>query len=141
MRSEPTEHLRALLEVEDDGVDRKGRFDDALFVFALYVAFIAARRHCPLPRAEGMLHGVLSGLPSPEADHARTEIAERFDEYLSHTQSTDAANEVGTLVALACRDLYGTDEPDFVLLGTVRLWVMSHLKIFEQFIVQAGLTA
>jgi hypothetical protein len=133
--SGPTIHLRELLSEEGIPPEKRDTFNDTLFLFALFVAFIAARRKYRLPIAEKILHGALSPFVSKCSEPEARAIQAQLDRYHYLCRSSENRGaELAALTYCACVDLYDDEARDPLLIMPVTTWITSYLKMFDDFL-------
>ena len=137
-----TKHLRELLAEEGVPPERRDTFDDTLCLFALFVAFVAARRRYPLPVAEKILAGALNPILSRCNEQAARALENRFDRYHHLCLSSEnRGKELAALTYCACIDLYGDEARDPLLMMPVTMWITSYLKVFDDFLSKLNITS
>lgn len=135
LSSGPTGHLRELLSSDGVPPQKRDTFDDSLFLFALFVAFVAARRKYPLPIAENILSGALAPVLSKCSESERRAVQARLDGYHHICRSSESRGaELAALTYCACVDLYDDEARDPQLMMPVTMWITSHLKVFDEFL-------
>src|SRR5256885_2274440 len=81
MTTAPSNSLRDLLSTEGVPAEKRETFDNSLFLLALYVAFVAARRKYPIHVADTILSGALDPILSKCSNSERQAVRDRLDRY------------------------------------------------------------
>jgi hypothetical protein len=141
LSSTSTRSLRELLSEEGAPVHKRDTFDHNLFVFALFLAFIAVRRKYPAATAEKVLAGALKPLLATCGEQEAGVVRARLDRYHNLWRPSDNRDrELAALTYRAGVDLYKDEARDpllkMSLTGWIIMtgWISRHLKMFEDFL-------
>jgi len=141
MTASTTNQLRELLSLDGVPPDRRESFDDSLYLFALFVAFVAARHRFPLATAERVLNGALAPILSQCNQQEASAIRARLDRYHHLCRSAESrGKELAALTYCACVDLYDDEARDAFLMMPVTVWVTAYMKMFDDFLAGIDVT-
>lgn len=141
LSSNPANDLRGLLSRDDVPAQKRDTFDDQLFLYLIFLTFVAARRKYPPPMAEQVLTGALNPLISklsPSEVDALQASVERLRSACPAGESR--GKELARLALYACFDLFGNNESAELMMA-VTFWIHAHIKLFDNFMSKPDIAA